>query len=309
MRRRSSLRQRVQIAAAGYAVLAVFLIAFAVERQLLTELSSSESLVLAAAIVAPLVVALLWDRVKGLKAGEFEITLAEVSTPINFELGNQIMELQGSLTPHLVQAVTAAMASPDVSLVEINLQSAPYWWSTRLHLLAALAAEYTRIRRLVFVEQDSARVFVGMASPSAVRRALARHFPDIERQFLVLHGAAEQAGPDLRQQVETIGFGWPLAPIRVGNQDPPDLQPEASLRRLVDAASLRGWLANELEVESRDWDGSTATRGLYDRILNCDAPYVALLQNGRLEMVVDRNQLSRYLTALALREVAPESTD
>lgn len=50
----------------------------------------------------------------------------------------------------------------------------PYWWSTRLFLLAALADDYSNIKQLVFVENDDERSYVGMATPAAVRKAWGR---------------------------------------------------------------------------------------------------------------------------------------
>jgi hypothetical protein len=90
--------------------------------------------------------------------------------------------------------------------VEVNLRTTPYWWSTRLYLLAALAQEYTEIERLVFVEQDAARVFVGIAAPAAVRRALARRFPDYETVFRAIQQSASAARwPDLVSEMQCSG--------------------------------------------------------------------------------------------------------
>jgi len=120
---------------------------------------------------------------------------------LHVELASEIQNLEGSATQPLLEAMSAALRKKDFRLVLVNLRSGPYWWSTRLYLLAALAEEYTNIERLVFVEQDAARLFVGIAPPAAVRKALAKKFPDLERVF---------------RAVQQSVLGYPNAAAKVG---------------------------------------------------------------------------------------------
>jgi hypothetical protein len=154
------------IAAAGYAVLALAAIAFFSLGKLPMELTHTHRLIISAVAVTPVLLALLWEHLKGFKVGQVEITLNEVAPTVDVELASAMQDLRGSETPALAQAISVAADRADLKLVEVNLRSKPYWWSTRLFLLAALVEEYTRIERLIFVEGDAARRYVGMASPS-----------------------------------------------------------------------------------------------------------------------------------------------
>ena len=164
------IRKRVAIALVGYGVLAVFGLAYLLLKRSAATLTTTQQLILSGVAVAPLVLALLWEHLKGVKVGQVEITWNEVTPPLEFELSSQIQDLEASVTPALSAAIRAAVGNSQLKLLAINLRSTPYWWSTRLYLLAALAEEYTYIERLVVVEQDAARVFVGMAAPVGVRK-------------------------------------------------------------------------------------------------------------------------------------------
>jgi len=171
-----SVRERIPIIVAGYVVVVIFAGVFVglgylpenVVGTTAEEISVTERLIISAIAVAPLLLALLWDRFKSIKVGEFEISLNEAGAAINVELSTDIQTLDSSATPQLVASVSRAITQPDLKLVEINLRTQPYWWSTRLFLLAALAQEYSNIQRLVIVCNDASRVFVGMVAPAAI---------------------------------------------------------------------------------------------------------------------------------------------
>lgn len=280
---RISLRKRLLIALIGYGVLLLFLAAFFVLRRIEMGLSPPLKLILSAVVIAPLLLALLWGNLKGLRVGDVEITLNDVTPTIDVELASEIQELQGSATATLVQAVSGLIGRKDhLKLVEVNLRISPYWWSTRIYLLAALAAEYANIERLVFVEQEAARLFVGTAAPTAVRNALGQKFPDLETIFAEVLRNARNSGTDPVSQVQIIGHAWSTHSFGTGQVA------EAQVRQLVDSAKLKEFLGNGLETESREWDGESASYALYARILSCRVPFVPLLNCGRLEKVVDR---------------------
>jgi hypothetical protein len=276
--------QRLAIAARAYAAVVLFGLAVLALRHFASSLSQTEILILSGLLAAPLVLALFWEHLKGFKVGQLEITLAEVSLRTDIELAAAVQDLRGSETPALVHTVAAAIERGNVGLVEVNLRSAPYWWSTRLYLLAALTEEYTDIDRLLFVEQNAARIYIGMAAPVDIRRALARRFPVYEEAFRRVQGLVHAAGsPLVRTKVESIGSQWPsmFQPTR-----------EEQVKVLVAAAELREWLAGDLETDSREWDGSPASHALYAKILTCEEDYVPLLRGPRLEKVVNRRDLA-----------------
>jgi hypothetical protein len=294
----------LKIAGAGYLVLGVVGLAFLALRRLPVEFTNTQRLILSAALAAPLLLALLWEHVKGFKVGEVEITLNEVAPTLDVELASAIQGLQGSATPTLVETVSKAAERSELKLVEVNLRSKPYWWSTRLFLLAALADEYTRIDRFIFVEGDAARQYLGMASPSGVRRALARWFPDYDRVYRdVLLSARMDSQGDI-EELEKIGYQWPgfrfHRPTAAGEPLPFHEEPteaEKDVRELITRTNLLEWIGAEMETDSREWTGEPASRSLYARILTCNGAYVPLLSRGRLEMVVNRNQLALRLAS------------
>jgi hypothetical protein len=260
----------------------------------------TQHLILSGVAVAPLMLALLWEHLKGVKVGQVEITLNEVTPTLHFELASQIQNLEASVTPALGAAMRAAVGRSEFKLVEINLRSTPYWWSTRVYLLAALAEEYTNIERLVFVEQDAARVFVGIAAPAAVRKAFARTFPDLQRVFRsIQQNVLDNFKPtDLVTEVEAIINQWSTQPLFtpiVQGVATPVL--EKDVKQLTTPANLRHWLSNALETESRQWSGRPPTHGLYGKVLSCSIPYVPLLNGQRLETVVNRGELAEKLAA------------
>ena len=282
--------ERFAIATRGYAIVAVFGVCLLGLRSADADLSSPETLILSGILCSPLALALFWEYIKGFKLGEVEITLAEVALPIDIELAEAVQEQESSRTPALVETIAAAIKQRDLRLVQVNLRGTPYWWSTRVFLLAALAEEYTAIERLVFVEQDAARIYLGMATPHAVRLALRQRFPDYEQSFRQAQAPVLAGNQPAQEQVEQIGYQW-SASFR---------SPEEQERVLVTATELRDWLGEVLIADYREWDGSPATRALYAKILTSNMDYVPLLQGQRLEMVVSAKDLARRIAESAM---------
>jgi hypothetical protein len=287
--------QRFRIAAGGYAVALIFGLALFAFHRLAPALSSTEQLLMAIATALPLALALLWERLSRVKLGEVEITLVELTPKIDIDLANAIQDSRGSNTPQLVGLIKTLIQNNDLELVEVNLRSSPYWWSTRLYLLAVLAEEYTRVERLVFVEQQAARLYLGMASPRAVRRALAKRFPALETAFRSVFAMAGQGSTDHITQVESIGYLWEQQSFKTIGPEPRIAMPEAEFKELVSGASLFEWLGDSLETESREWDGSPPGELLYGKILSCHGSFVPLVNFGRLETVVNRHTLSQKI--------------
>lgn len=284
-----SLRKRLLIALTGYGVLLLSIIAFLVLRRFEMGVSVTQKMILSAVVAVPLLLALLWEHLKGLKVGQVEITLNDVTPTIDVELAAAIQDLQGSGTATLVQAVSSLIGRKDLKLVEVNLRSSPYWWSTRVYLLAALAVEYANIERLVFVEQDAARLFVGTAAPTAVRSALGQKFPDLEYIFAEVLRNVRGHGLDPASQVQSIGFAWSSHSFQPGGTQH---TAEVQVRELVTSTKLMELLGSALETESREWKGESPNYPLYARILSCKVPFVPLLNRRRLEKVVDRFNLA-----------------
>lgn len=301
-----TLKDRFKIALVAYCVLAVAAIVFLALSRSTASLTFAQKLTLSAVSATPIALSVLWEHIKGFKVGGVEFALKEVVAEVSYEIAAAFQELQGSATPELVTAITKAMQQADVKVVAVNLRSSPYWWSTRLYFLSALAEEFTRIERIVFLEKDALRSYIGMASPAAIRKALAANFPDYERVFRDVMRNTTTYPPDPAQQVQNIGFQWPAQTFRValeaGVAGPAAEQSllEKDVRKLISPELLLKWLGNCLETESRSWDGSPASRALYAKILTCNAQYVPLLNGRRLEQVVNRIELALKIASAKL---------
>ena len=94
---------------------------------------------------------------------------------------NYKLYLNSSGKDQIVGVLQAAIRNMDESrLVGIDLNAPGGWWSTRLLLLAGLLADYTAVDKLVF---SAGERYLGTCAPSETRRALAKHFIEVERAF------------------------------------------------------------------------------------------------------------------------------
>ena len=301
-RRRLSpaVRARLKIAGACYAVLLLFGAAVAVVRVLVPEWSWAADLGVAAAVAAPLALALIYDRLSALKTPWFEIALTAVTVDIEGEfsraLEEQSLSTSASENLALKKAVETLLAPTAPKVVRINLRNTPYWWSTRVFLLAALTEDYTAVKRLVFVEGGAAQQYVGIATSSAVRAVFAARFPDYEPAY---SSAKERGAGAGEYEVGMVVAAWQstLWEATMGEKSPsgpPDEleEHEKALKQFVTSAELLDWLTGRLDTSYVNWDGWLEDPRLRARILAQNATYVALVQDGRLDRVVSRDALA-----------------
>ena len=170
-------------AAAGYLVVGVFATGYLVASKL-NGSDNTAAVVAGSLSAAPLALAFLWGRLKSVKAFGVEVSLEAVTIRVDESLANALTADQYfSGAPHLLTRISDAVRRPDLQLIEINLRSVPYWWSTRLYLQAALLDDFSSVERLVFVEDDGQRRYVGMATPRDVRRASGVQPPGLEATY------------------------------------------------------------------------------------------------------------------------------
>lgn len=178
------LYPRMCTAAAGYAVMAIFTLGYCVAWAI--GMPVAHALVVGAVAVAPVVVAVIGERVTGIKAFGVELNLSEVAAPmagdskaVAGDLSDAMGQGQPSIDTSVVGSSASSLSGPmeevvqrRSKLLQINLRNDDYWWSTRLFLVAALAQDYTDVEGLVFVRSRDKQVFVGIASPRDVRKPL-----------------------------------------------------------------------------------------------------------------------------------------
>ena len=164
------------------------------------------------------------------------------------------------------------------------------WWSTRLLLVALLAADHTEAEVFAFLDGER---FVGTARLGSVRRALAA---------LPGHGVVQAA----------YGTGMAAVPPQATVPDiveaiAKDLRGrgEPDIKIDVTEADLRQWLGDKLCDDAiLDPRGAPTLVDLYD-LTTKRAPFVALLQGGTMENLVDRRELATRVAGAFLRDQLP----
>ena len=191
------------------------------------------------------------------------------------------VELGPSYLPNIQKRIIEAQ---NAEIVEIRLGPTP-WWTTRLHLVAALASDFTRIRQFVFLDGEGR--YVSMASPVEVRRALTQRFPDLERAYLASCAAAQPT-----RDINLIIMRYPQEIFEAFDRPEPDVKQDIS--RLMLSRDL-GIEPSAEAVEQRD-----DRHSLQWEVVRRDKPFEAVLEEGRLTGVIDRVQMASKIAIQAL---------
>jgi Domain of unknown function (DUF4062) len=191
------------------------------------------------------------------------------------------VELGPSYLPNIQKRIVEAQ---NAEIVEIRLGPTP-WWTTRLHLVAALASDFTSIRQFVFLDGEGR--YVSMASPIEVRRALTQRFPDLERAYLASRAAAQPP-----RDINQIIMMYPQELFQAFGRPERDVKQDIS--RLMLSRDL-GVEPSAATVEQRD-----DRRSLQWEVVLRDKPFVAVLEEGRLAGVIDRVQMASKIAVQAL---------
>jgi hypothetical protein len=315
--RTRSLRRQLELVAAGYVVVTVFLVASVVLGVWQRDLSTAELLAVAAVIAAPPALALLSDRLISARIGPVEVSFAEVSRTLDLRVADQFQRLDAlvmSDSPQILEQVIASMRGPEAPrLLGVNLKDGRYWWSTRLFLLAALADDFTGVETIVFVAGGADARYVGMASPASLRRTLDHRFTGYEVIYrwaldhpLVRRGTLPIPLPRPPEKLVADAVrAWSNAVGSILGL-PAEGQPapsESDVKELVGRSELVSWLAADLDTRSVEWDGLPLTDALRYRIVGESGRFVALAQRGRLAKVIDRVELATRISQTALEYV------
>jgi hypothetical protein len=221
------------------------------------------------------------------------VHLAEVNARFQALAGDvanaSCLTMMSSATPEIVTNIRRAITEGvKADLIKVNLGTGKEWWSTRLHLLCALCAEYTDVRQILF-EDERYRV-LGMCSPSQARRALAKAFPTIESAYRESMLLPEQSSADSVADVMRIVDRYSTAMDRLGG--------EPNVKQWLDPTVIESWPGvNKSKV---DLPGGVVTRPIVEAVVRHQDPFVVLVKDGIVQQVVDRSALA---TRLALGEV------
>lgn len=237
---------------------------------------------------------------RSMNAAMVEATTALPEALLEPTLGTS--EVETSALPDIsVTVVDSIRQATSARLLEVNIGAGESWWSTRLFLLAAIAAELTAIEQLVFVGEG--RRFLGLSATQSTRFRLSHAFPQLAELYalvpsLALQRASSRSQADLA--AETVrSFAEAIAYL-------PDGRTEGDLKEWVAPRALATWLGSDLRTDTLESLGQPVTAGLLHRILERGQPFVVLTDDGRLVGVVDRRELaSDVATSLLERQLVP----
>jgi Domain of unknown function (DUF4062) len=212
-------------------------------------------------------------------------TLAE-----NAEHPLQPLYLGTSYLQEITSKIRAAIYNAErTRVVGLNLGLGQSWWSTRLHLLAALLGEYTNVAQIVFTVEHGG--YLGMCPPLDVRRALSSSFPQVEiayRSSVPMPGGSV-FDPSL--EIDAI--------VGKFSQAMDDSGGEVSVKQWVAPHILRNWRG--FEADRIELTTQSSKMQLLRDIVNRRPPFVALAKNGMLKHVIDRANLATRVAETTLR--------
>jgi hypothetical protein len=200
----------------------------------------------------------------------------------------QCLSLETSALPDIDGMIREAKMA---DVVQLCLGEGREWWTTRLHLTAALASDYTAIQQIVFVDHDGC--LLGMYSPDQVRHALARAFPITEIAYLQSLHSAGEGGP-ARPNDLVLSVGPKLRELCDGKQ-------ECDIKEWVTAESLRCWMAHVQDADRVVLTDQPLIL-LQHQIISCRSSFVALVEGHKLARVLDRNAMLMRLARTLLEE-------
>jgi hypothetical protein len=289
-----SLARRPRAALTGYLIVVLFGLGFGVATMLRADRVTA--LVVGGLLAGPIIVALVGDRITGVKAFSIiELRLSDVAVPIESDFSGTVMsvllEMQGSAAPDLFGTLRSVIDGRS-RVLRVNLRDERYWWSTRIFLLGALASDYTNVEALVFVRGGGQQLFIGLASPRVVRDRLASRFPGYEANYRKVRAEIAQASmlsPD--QELDAI----------LTSRWSEIFSPSEEEARVLSAThDVREWLGEGLDDEPLPYGPLSPL--LRYRIAVKAHRFAALVDGERLVAVVDRDELVRRIAVADLEQ-------
>ena len=293
-------RRFARIALVCYVVVAVFGVVYGIVRLISPDTPASAAVIWGLCAAGPLAVAFVWDRLTGFKVLGVEFTLADSFARIDATLATALSASENqyfSGNEAIFQVVDRVIANPSIELLELNLRTTQYWWSTRVYLQAALVADYTNIQRLVFVDGDAQRHYVGMASPGEVRRALGQ-LPglNLELAYRQIQQEVRQAQqPSELSEVARIVYSWSASAFTQDGQAVSEDAAKTSMSAELLTQRVK------LETTTVEWTEPLDSPRLQALVLDKGFRFVPLTENGRLARVVNTENFARRIASQAVR--------
>jgi hypothetical protein len=289
------------VALVWYAIVAVFGVTYAIVQRVSPNGSVQTAVIWGILASGPLALAFVWERLTGLKFFGVEVTLAQAvilpDRTLDIALSASEPEQQYfSGNEAIWRLIDRVVGNGNIELLEINLRSTQYWWSTRLYLQGALVDDYTSIQRLVFVEGDTQRRYVGMASPCEIRKAFAEaQGVDLELAYREIVREIRES-PDQQDHIDIRRIVEKWAAHTFGDDKS---RVEEVIKTAMPAELLTTLV--KLERESVEWDQPLDSALLQALVLEKAVPFVPLLQSGQLVRVVKADLFARQMATQTLR--------
>jgi hypothetical protein len=133
--KRLSLRRPASIALVCYAIVIVFGVTYGIVRAVSGRASGGTAVVWGICVAGPLALAFVWERLTGLKVFGVEVTLDQAIVRVDSSLDIALSEQQYfSDSPAIFRLIDKVIGNRNIELLEVNLRTTGYWWSTRLYL-------------------------------------------------------------------------------------------------------------------------------------------------------------------------------
>jgi len=184
----------------------------------------------------------------------------------------------------------AIMGNETPEILKINLGNGNEWWSTRLHLVSAICADFTSVRQFVFEGKEDR--FLGMCATPDVRLALAHLYPAVE---LAYRRSLPAPGPlfDPLQEVSVIVENYCKQMEQLGG--------ETIVKEGVMPHALQNWRGVHMNwVETSD---QTISPKLLKDIVRTAMPFVALVKGGKIIQVINRTTLAANIAVAMLDQM------
>jgi hypothetical protein len=286
------------VAVGGYAVVGLFGLTYLIVKLLPHPPNQNTALIIAASVAAPLALGFVWARLVKVKMFGVEVSLSQVTVHVDQQI--TVITPQQQLwtgDEQIIAKLRTALLEPGIKLIELNLRREPYWWSTRMFLVAALVDDYIEVDQFVLVEGNTDCKYIGMITPGSLRKSLAAVFPDLE----VVYQTIQRAMPISSERGEKIAKTVQDWSLGIFNNNGTKCS-EIDAKQLVTKKLLASWLRGFVDPEYLRWDGGPGSALLQYQLVAQKSPYVPLVREGRLEKIVDRNDLALRIARAALSQ-------
>lgn len=293
----------------GYLIVVVFFASFVFLRCADASLSINQRLFLALILTAPPLVPIVahWlkdMRVTGVQLGltslsiSFESASANVSPLASAKIESAIAAQEGLTSSGneelKIWATEFVRSFAEQQGVLLNLEPVggliPYWWSTRLYLVAGILADFTAVHTMFLVDGGKRHRYIGAISISEFRHRLGLKWtdlPEIYRRCL-RDSKSTDGMNDVENLINTWGANWPNGHAS-----------ESEMKERLGASELAEYLGAALDCQSIDRAESQGSDLAYKTLI-WGRQLVPLTIGGQLDRVIDATKLAKDLSIKAL---------